>query len=305
MADRKLTIFITAADEPLVVNDFIREVVKAKSSQIIGIGLVKGKGPIPQVASRTKKGKKRPLVILSKLKNVLSLILIFGAVSTVYNACRVAYFHLTRGMNRFLPFYPTKSIKYMARKYSVPLSEHATVNDRSLLNLLHALKPDLIINQAPGILRGEFLSAAAVGVLNRHNALLPKNRGRFAPFWALYRGGRYTGVTIHFVTEALDAGDIILQEKIRISKTETVGSLVKKCYSVAPAAMTKAIEILESGNYELLPNRDDEATYNSNPTLTQVLRLRGRQIRRTLCFSEANLDIEPDNSEIGLVNRND
>jgi len=57
------------------------------------------------------------------------------------------------------------------------------------------------------------LNIPKIGVLNRHNALLPKNRGRLTPFWVLYKGETETGVSIHFVTEDLDAGDIIVQKK--------------------------------------------------------------------------------------------
>jgi methionyl-tRNA formyltransferase len=47
---------------------------------------------------------------------------------------------------------------------------------------------------------------ALIGVINRHNALLPKNRGRLTPFWVLYKGEKETGVSIHFIDEGIDSG---------------------------------------------------------------------------------------------------
>ena len=273
MEGKQLTIFITASEEPLVVNGFIEEIIKAKSSQIIGIGLVKGKSTIPQVSGKGKSRKKSGSIIIRKASNVLSLILIFGIIDTIKNAAKVLYFQFSKVTNKLIPFYPTKGIKHIAEKYRVPLNKFSTVNDKELIDLLRNLKPDVIINQAPGILRESFLDTASIGVLNRHNALLPKNRGRFSPFWALYKQEQYTGVTIHFVVKELDAGEIIIQKRIKIAKNETVSSLVKKCYSIAPSAMIEAVEKLEAGEYELLPNPDEEATYNTNPTLGQVIEL--------------------------------
>jgi methionyl-tRNA formyltransferase len=285
----KLTIFITAPDEPLVVNGFIEEIVKAKGSQIIGIGLVNGRSTIPHVSGKGKDRKKSSSII-RRAGNVLSLVLIFGVVDAIKNAVKILYFKFSKATNKLIPFYPTKSIEYIANKYGVPLNTFSTVSDKALIDLLHNLKPDVIINQAPGILRESFLDTASIGVLNRHNALLPKNRGRFSPFWALYKQEQYTGVTIHFVVKELDAGQIIVQKRINISKDETVSSLIKKCYSIAPSAMVEAIENLESGEYELLPNSDEEATYNTNPTLEQVLELwrRSPKIKRLLSGSGAS-----------------
>ncbi len=273
MEGKKLKIFITTSDEPLVINGFIEEIIKAKSPQIIGIGLINGKGTVPTVSGKAKGKKRKSSIIIRKASNVLSLILIFGIIETIRNAVKILYFQFSKVANKLIPLYPTKSIKYIAKKYCVPVNEFSTVNDEILIDLLNDLKPGIIINQAPGILRESFLDTASIGVLNRHNALLPKNRGRFSPFWALYKQEQYTGVTIHFIVEALDAGKIITQKRIRITKNETVSSLLKKCYSIVPSAMIEAIEKLETGDYELLPNPDEEATYNTNPTLGQVIEL--------------------------------
>ena len=284
MEGKKLTIFITASEEPLVVNGFIEEIIKAKSSQIIGIGLVRGTSAIPQVSGKGK-GRKKSGSIIRKASNVLSLVLIFGIIDTVKNAAKILYFQFSKVTNQLIPFYPTKSIRHIAKKYGIPLNKFSTVNDKELVDLLRNLKPDVIINQAPGILRESFLDTASIGVLNRHNALLPKNRGRFSPFWALYKQEQYTGITIHFVVKELDAGEIIIQKRIKISKNETVSSLVKKCYSIAPSAMIEAIEKLEAGECGLLPNSDEEATYNTNPTLGQVIELWRRSTKLNRLFS--------------------
>src|SRR6056297_3998910 len=61
----------------------------------------------------------------------------------------------------------------------------------------------------------------------RSGDLLPKNRGRLTPFWVLYKGEKETGVSIHFVTEGIDAGEIIVQKKFPITSKDTFNTIVK------------------------------------------------------------------------------
>jgi methionyl-tRNA formyltransferase len=128
------------------------------------------------------------------------------------------------------------------------------------------------------------LKIPAIGTLNRHGALLPKYRGRLAPFWAYLCGERSCGVSIHFVQRAVDAGPIVVQKRFPIGRFDTVDSLVAKVFRHAPEAMLEALDILRSGDYDsrLLPNDDARATYFSSPTLRDALRYRLVMLRRML-----------------------
>ena len=104
--------------------------------------------------------------------------------------------------------------------------------------------------------------------------MLPKNRGRLTPFWVIYKKESETGVSIHFVQEGIDTGDIIVQERIEVSPRESISSLVKKNYEIAPIAMLKALDLLESGNYKTIKNDNESATYNSIPTFKDAAKFR-------------------------------
>jgi methionyl-tRNA formyltransferase len=117
-------------------------------------------------------------------------------------------------------------------------------------------------------------------VINRHNALLPKNRGRLTPFWVLYKGEKETGVSIHFIDEGIDSGEIIVQKKYKVKNNDTFNSLVKRNYEIAGKAMLEALDILESGDYSLIPNDDECATYNTTPDLKHAWEFRIRRLRR-------------------------
>ena len=78
------------------------------------------------------------------------------------------------------------------------------------------------------------------------------------------------GFVANFVVKALD-GPIVLQKVIPLDESETVGSLAHKAYDLTPIAMTEALDLIESGTYQLLENSDEQASYNTNPTLSQAV----------------------------------
>jgi len=92
----------------------------------------------------------------------------------------------------------------------------------------------------------------------------------------LYKGEQETGVSIHFVEEGLDSGDIVIQEKYPVSKKDTFNTLVKRNYQIAPNAMIKALDLLEQGHRDFIENNDNHATYNTTPSLKQAWEYRKR-----------------------------
>ena len=147
-------------------------------------------------------------------------------------------------------------------------------NSEEYLNKLKKAEPDIIINQSQFIIKKPLLQVPKIGMLNRHNALLPKNRGRLTPFWVLFKKEKETGVSIHFVDEGIDSGPIVVQKRFEVTKRDTFNSVVKKNYSLAANAMLEALDLLEQGHRDYLPNNDKEATYNGVPTFKETLQYR-------------------------------
>lgn len=79
----------------------------------------------------------------------------------------------------------------------------------------------------PFIIPNQLLKLPKIGFLNLHPAFLPYNKGWHTPSWAILDGTPY-GATLHFMTEELDKGDIILQRKINIAPDDTANTLYKK-----------------------------------------------------------------------------
>ena len=244
-------------DDPIQTKDFIKKIIDERRNDIIGVAMPKGD------RLTLRKGK-------SKITYIFSLLLIMGSTYFMKNAFISLLHKLKKLMNR-LHIYPDPTILGYAKMLSIPVFRINSPNNMEFKSQLLRLKPDIIINQSQSIIKKELLEIPSIGMLNRHNALLPKNRGRLTPFWVLYKREKETGISIHFVVEGLDSGKIIIQEKYTVSKKDTFSTLVKKNYEIAPKAMLKAIELLENGFCDFMPNDDEKATYNSTPTLIEAL----------------------------------
>src|SRR5213594_4079234 len=94
------------------------------------------------------------------------------------------------------------------------------------------------------ILPGDVLEIPKVACLNLHASLLPRWRGAAPIQAAIAAGDRETGMTIMYMNEGLDTGDILLQRKIDISSRETGGSLHDRLAQIGPEALLASLRLL-------------------------------------------------------------
>ena len=156
----------------------------------------------------------------------------------------------------------------------IPVWKVSSVNDKKFIEELRKLQPDVIIHQTEEIVKKDFINSAKICVLNRHNSLLPKYRGRLAPFWAILNGEKETGVTIHTVDEKIDRGVIVLQRKIKIEPQDDYVSLTKKCYEIAPQLMIEALDLIEKYGIPKREKPKEKGSYYSIPTIKDALKYR-------------------------------
>ncbi len=263
-----MKIFIIMMDEPIETNGFIQRIIEERKEDIIGLAVSRGD------RLKLSKGK-------SKAEYLVSLFLIMGPIYFLSNVTRTLWFKCrkylaTNGLGS------NPSILAYAQDLGIAIYEIKTPNSKSFQRELRRLQPDVIINQSQSIIKKQLLEIPTIGVINRHNALLPRNRGRLTPFWVLYRGESETGVSIHFVEEGIDSGEIIVQKRFPVSKSETFRSLVKKNYQIAPVAMLEALERLEEGEKDYIENPDELATYNTTPTLKDAWKYRIDYFKRLI-----------------------
>ena len=152
-------------------------------------------------------------------------------------------------------------VKLYAQKHNIKILQPERITD-ALVKNIQALSPDLIVVVAYGkILPREILDIPHSGCINAHASLLPKYRGAAPIQRALLNGEKQTGVTIMFMNEKMDAGDIILQEKAIISPSDNAETLHDRLSKLSAKLLVKAIVQIEQGTCSGIPQDNTKATY--------------------------------------------
>jgi methionyl-tRNA formyltransferase len=127
---------------------------------------------------------------------------------------------------------------------------------------IRALAPEIIIVMAYGqILPRAVLEIPTVACLNLHASLLPRHRGAVPIQAAIVAGDLETGISVMYMDEGLDTGDVLLQKRIQIADKETGGSLHDRLAKIAPAALEEALTALGGGTAPRTPQESALATY--------------------------------------------
>ena len=160
-------------------------------------------------------------------------------------------------------------------KYS-PVKEFAIKNNIKILQPekikedykeILDLNPDIIITCAYGqIIPKELLDYPKYGCINIHASLLPKLRGGAPIHKAIIDGYDKTGVTIMYMDEKMDSGDIIYQEEIKIENTDTAGSLFDKLSILGSNMIIKVLPSIINNTNNRIKQDEKEVTYAYNIT---------------------------------------
>ena len=149
-----------------------------------------------------------------------------------------------------------------ARPPGAPILQPAKIKDPQAIEELRALKPDVIVVMAYGkILPRVVLEIPRVACLNLHASLLPRWRGAAPVQAAIAAGDDETGITVMYMDEGLDTGDILLQHNIGILPVDTGGSLHDRLAQIAPEALLEALRLLVAGNAPRFPQDSACVTY--------------------------------------------
>src|SRR5256884_4594312 len=147
---------------------------------------------------------------------------------------------------------------------ALPILQPARMKDQHAIDEIRTLGPDVIVVVAYGqILPRTVLQIPKIACLNLHASLLPRWRGAAPIQAAIAAGDRETGITVMYMDEGLDTGDILLQRKIAIASNETGGSLHDKLAQIAPEALAEAILLLDKEKAPRLSQENEFATYAS------------------------------------------
>ena len=130
-----------------------------------------------------------------------------------------------------------------------------------------SLEPDLIITCAYGqIIPKELLDYPKYKCINTHGSLLPTGRGGAPIQRSIMNGEDKTGITIMFMNEKMDEGDILYQEEMPIDIHDTNATLFNKLSDLALQMLLKFLPEYIKGNYTAIKQDNDKASYTYNIT---------------------------------------
>ncbi len=147
-----------------------------------------------------------------------------------------------------------------AEKYGIEVFKpHRLKNDYQ--KIMEA-KPDLIITCAYGqIVPKEVLDAPLHGCINIHASLLPKYRGANPICASIMNGEEKTGITIMYMEETLDTGDMLYQKEVPILESDHLGTVENKLSLLGAQMIAEFLPNLQNGTIKRVPQNEKDATY--------------------------------------------
>ncbi|MEW4218111.1 methionyl-tRNA formyltransferase [Rossellomorea marisflavi] len=156
-------------------------------------------------------------------------------------------------------------VKVEAEKHGISIFQPEKIKNSDELEEVLALEPDLIVTAAFGqILPKRLLDAPKHGCINVHASLLPELRGGAPIHYSILQGKSSTGITIMYMVEKLDAGDIISQVEVEIEETDHVGTLHDKLSEAGSALLIETLPKLLDGSVSPVKQDEEQATFAWN-----------------------------------------
>ena len=182
--------------------------------------------------------------------------------------------------------YDTKDItlKKYAKQHSIDYLKHENINSDEFITTLQKYNCDLFVSMSFNqIFKTKIINLAKYKAINCHAGKLPFYRGRNILNWVLINDEKEFGITVHYIDDGIDTGDIILQKSYQISDEDTYKTLLERAYvgcanvlyeailmfKEGPVKAKKQNEIHPIGFYCSKRNKDDEIL-NWNQTSRDV-----------------------------------
>lgn len=140
------------------------------------------------------------------------------------------------------------AVKKYALEKNLKILQPEKLKNPKFITELASLKADVQVVVAFRMLPEAVWNMPPLGTINLHGSLLPQYRGAAPINWAIINGEKETGVTTFKLQHAIDTGNILLQEKIKIDENDTAGSLHDKMMETGADLLLKTIGQVASGD---------------------------------------------------------
>ena len=174
-----------------------------------------------------------------------------------------------------------RTIARICKRHGVLCESIHDVNDPEFLEKLRALGTQLIVSvSCPQIFKEPLIGLPSRGCLNIHGAILPEYRGVMPSFWMLANGEKRAGVSIFFVNEDIDAGELCGQRTFEVSADETLDEFLRRSKEISADLLLDVLAEIEKGVVSRKPLDLSKGSYHSWPDREAVRRFHaaGRRV---------------------------
>lgn len=161
-------------------------------------------------------------------------------------------------------------VKEVALKHDIPVLQPEKLSGSEEMQRVIDIQPDLMITAAFGqFLPTKMLEAAKIAAINVHGSLLPKYRGGAPIQYSVMNGDSKTGVTIMYMVKRMDAGDIISQKSIPITKDDDSGTMFQKLSMLGRDLLLETLPKLINNEVHPIPQDESKVVFSPNITPEQ------------------------------------
>ena len=163
-----------------------------------------------------------------------------------------------------------EDFKKKADELRVPFFNDSRINSQPIADLLRSVKADIAVSvNWLTLISQAVLDIFPYGILNAHCGYLPRYKGNACPNWAIIKGEKQFAISIHFMQEELDSGDIVIKEYHAIDAETTITDIYEIIEYAVPRLFCKAIDNIQNGDRGLPQSKDPELTLRCYPRLPQ------------------------------------
>ena len=149
-----------------------------------------------------------------------------------------------------------------AEKFNVPYKKFKKINDEENVKIIREIDPDYIfVIGLSQLVKDDIIKVAKKGVIGMHPAPLPKYRGRASNIWQHLLGEKKSALSIFFIDDGIDSGDILAQEPFEIADDDYCQDVCDKADEAAVVAMKRVLTQMLDGTLKPVKQNDEEATY--------------------------------------------
>jgi methionyl-tRNA formyltransferase len=186
----------------------------------------------------------------------------------------------------------TRPLRSIARRHAIPVVRFG--------DDLRPFRAEVLCTASfPHLIDAGTRSTAKLGAINVHSSLLPRHRGPDPLFWTYFDDDRESGITVHWMTDGIDDGDIIVQRRIDVPRGIGGRDLYMRLANEAAEALAEAVAAIGNGAAERVPQADAPADpspaartwsidYDAWPAERVWHFLRGYSFRRGAAIADRN-----------------